>query len=179
MRAMRNALIVSVTAAAVGVAAATASADTGTGSGTEPLSVALAPRVDYTASVDGNAAVITVDDAGRLAVDNGRFEIRSADGRILAGVPLEFNVDDIAFPIDAEIAGNTARLVPVLDPARAQYKPAALPFQEHAPWKTPYEREQAAFSRLAATVTMGVGAPVATAAFIQYFSTINEPMPAR
>ncbi|WP_280184258.1 hypothetical protein [Nocardia cyriacigeorgica] len=204
----------------------------------EPLSVDVAPGVNYTAHQDGTAAVITVD-AGQLIIDDGKFQIRADDGTVLAGVPLEFNVNNVAFPIDAEIDGHTARLTPSLDPARAVEKSVALPFQEHAPWKTPYDREVAAFSRMAGTITMAgvaggvagavgagvigclvggvtlaaatspvammfgagpiagcligagalapvgavagallIGAPVTTAAVIQYFTTINEPFPA-
>ncbi|MBF6364212.1 hypothetical protein IU433_08825 [Nocardia puris] len=205
----------------------------------EPLSVDLAPNVNYTAYNDGATAVITVD-AGQLIVDDGRFQIRADDGTVLAGVPLEFNVNNVAFPIDAEIDGRTARLTPSLNPDRARTEPVALPFQDQAPWKTPYEREVAAFSRMASTITVAgvvggiagavgagvigclvggvtlaaatspiammfgagpiagcligagalapigavggslfVGAPVATAAVIQYFTTINEPFPVK
>lgn len=127
----------------------------------EVLEVGIAPGVGYKAYKDGAAAVITVD-AGQLIVDNGQFQIRSNDGRILAGVPLEVNVDDIAFPVDVVIEGDTASLTPVLDPARARYAPVALPFQDSAPWRSPYEREQAAWNRMTQTITIGaaVGAIV-------------------
>ncbi|MGW4774431.1 hypothetical protein ACWEO2_41155 [Nocardia sp. NPDC004278] len=126
-----------------------------------PVSVDVAPGVNYTAYKDGNAAVITVD-TGTLIVDNGQFQIRAKSGQLLAGVPLEFTVDDIAFPIDAKIDGNTARLTPSLDTTRAHYKPVALPFEDQAPWKTPYDRETAAWNRLSSTVIMagGIGAIV-------------------
>ncbi|OQS16411.1 hypothetical protein B0T36_05450 [Nocardia donostiensis] len=155
----RTFAVSALTAAALALGSATAIAAPDTGSA--PLSVDLAPRINYTAYKNGTAAVITVD-AGKLIVDNGQFQIRSAAGEILAGVPLEFNIDDIAFPIDAEIEGNTATLTPVLDPERARYNPVAMPFQEHAPWTTPYEREQAAWARMNSTIIMGatVGAMV-------------------
>ena len=70
----------------------------------------------------------------------------------MAGVPLELRVDDISMPIDAQVQGNTATLTP--DPARAVYKPVALPYQEFAPWKTPYEREQAAWAPMTTTITI-------------------------
>ena len=35
------------------------------------------------------------------------------------------------------------------------YKPVALPYQEFAPWKTPYDREVAAWTRMTQTITMG------------------------
>ncbi|WP_327117945.1 hypothetical protein OHB12_09000 [Nocardia sp. NBC_01730] len=116
------------------------------------LDVGLAPGVNYQAYQDGNTAVISVD-AGKLIVDNGQFQIRSNTGEILAGVPLEFNIDDIAFPIDADIEGNTARLTPAVDRERAHYNPVALPFEDTAPWKTPYDREVAAWTRLTSTIT--------------------------
>ena len=112
-----------------------------------------APRINYRAFDNGGAAVITTD-AGTLAIANGQFQIRAADGTVVGGVPLiGLRVDDISMPIDARIDGNTATLTP--DPARAVYKPVALPFQESAPWKTPYEREQAAWSRMMSTISSG------------------------
>lgn len=137
-----------VAVAAMSVTAATASA--------APLSVDVAPGVNYTAYQDGNTAVISVEQ-GKLIVQNGQFQVRAANGDVVAGVPLEFRVDDIAFPIDAttDADGTTARLTPALDTSRAVYKPAALPFQEGAPWKTPYDREQAAWTRMTSTITTG------------------------
>ncbi|MFH5209321.1 hypothetical protein [Antrihabitans spumae] len=220
--------------AATGISAGTAYAAPAPAPGQEaPLSIDIAPSVNYTAYQNGASAVITIDNAGKLIVANGNFEIRSNSGQTLAGVPLEYSIDDIAFPIDASIDGNTATLTPSTDPARAYYKPVALPFENQAPWKTPYEREVAAWTRLTQTITLGtgigaisgaviggaagcivggavaaptavltavfgplagcvagalvlapvgalggaifVGAPVAIAAAIQYFSTINAP----
>ncbi|NKY87688.1 hypothetical protein HGA07_18885 [Nocardia veterana] len=193
--------------------------------------------VHYTAYRRGDSAVISLD-SGSMSAEHGRFRIMGANGELLAGIPLEVDVDDIAFPVEARIDGRTATLTPVLDPARAHYKPAALPFEDQAPWKTPYDREAAAWSRLTTTITMGasfgamagalaagvlgcllggvtggivtgplatlfgagplagcligaaalaplgvlagsifVGAPIAAAAVIQYFTTINAPFP--
>ncbi|WP_280181461.1 hypothetical protein [Nocardia farcinica] len=149
----------SVAALALALAAGTAGAATATAA--PSLDVDLAPGVNYRAYQDGAAAVISID-SGSLIVENGKFQIRAADGQVVAGVPLEFNYDDIAFPIDAEIEGNTARLTPVLDMDRARYNPVALPFEDSAPWKTPYEREVAAWTRMTSTVSMAatVGAVV-------------------
>ncbi|GAA5055198.1 hypothetical protein [Nocardia callitridis] len=116
------------------------------------LDVDLMPGVNYRAYQDGDTAVISVD-SGKLIVDHGRFQIRSDSGDILAGVPLEFNIDDIAFPIDAEIDGNTARLTPSADMSRANYNPVALPFEDSAPWKSPYDREVAAWTRMTSTIS--------------------------
>ncbi|WP_433197689.1 hypothetical protein ACQP1G_01730 [Nocardia sp. CA-107356] len=123
----------------------------------DDMSTDIGPGVHYTAYQDGNAAVIAID-SGSIVIENGRFQLRSNSGDLLAGIPLEFNLDDIAFPIDARIDGRTATLTPVLDPARAHYKPAALPFEDQAPWKTPYDREVAAWARLTSTITMGAAA---------------------
>ncbi|MEV0110025.1 hypothetical protein AB0H42_27320 [Nocardia sp. NPDC050799] len=90
----------------------------------------------YRAYHDGTAAVISID-SGSLIVENGNFQIRAASGEILAGVPLEFTYDSIAFPIEATVEGNTARLTPVVSVDRARYNPVALPFEDSAPWKTP------------------------------------------
>ncbi|PSR69107.1 hypothetical protein C8258_06435 [Nocardia sp. MDA0666] len=204
-----------------------------------PTPSPTAQQVHYTAHNEGGTAIVSID-SGRLVVDHGQFQIQAADGSVLAGIPLEFNVDDIAFPIDAHIDGRTARLIPSLDPERAHARPVALPFQNQAPWKTPYDREAAAFSRMVGTITAAgaagsitgavgagvigcllggatlavatspiammfgagpvagcligaaalaplgavggalvVGAPATIAAVIQYFTTINEPFPAK
>ena len=74
-------------------------------------------------------------DAGSLTVANGQSQIKAAEGTIVAGAPLELRIDHISMPIDAQVQGNTATLTP--HPARAVYKPVALPYQEFAPWKTP------------------------------------------
>ncbi|MFE3254327.1 hypothetical protein ACFXPS_05920 [Nocardia sp. NPDC059091] len=220
--------------AATLIAAATPAAADPTASPDTP-SVGLAPAVHYTAYQSGPSALISTD-SGSLTIEGGRFQIRAATGEVLGSIPLEFNLDDIALPIDAHIDGNTATLTPSLDPARAHYKPAALPFEDQAPFKTPYDREVAAWGRLASTVTTAaaggamvgaigagligcllggataglatgpvamlfgagplagcligaaalapvgvlggaifVGAPIAAAAVIQYFATVNAP----
>ncbi|TSD99947.1 hypothetical protein FOS14_08930 [Skermania sp. ID1734] len=143
--------------AATAIAAATVAATAGTAqaeNASTPANPDVASVVNYTAHQDGATDVISIDH-GQLVVDHGQFQIRSAKGDVLAGIPLQFNIGDVALPIDAVISGNTARLTPSLDPARAAYHPVALPFQDSAPWKTPYDREQAAFTRMAQTITAG------------------------
>ena len=138
----------------------------------KPLNVNVAPHVNYKAYQDHNAAVITVDGAGKLIVANGKFQIRSKDGKVLAGVPLSANIGDIAVPVKASIHGNTARLTPVLDRRTARYQPinfderaanslaakrnVALSFENEAPFKNRYEREKDAWTRFTSTVTLGV-----------------------
>ncbi|TCK00969.1 hypothetical protein [Nocardia alba] len=130
--------------AAMGVAAGTVNA--------APAEEAEA--INYSAEVIDSKAVITTD-AGSLVEENGVFKIKAANGTVVAGTPLNFRLDEFELPIAAEISGNTATLTPQLDPAKAVYKPVALPYEDKAPWKTEYEREQAAWSRLTSTISMG------------------------
>jgi hypothetical protein len=130
--------------AALGIASGSAHADT---------PHAPAP-VGFTAQAIGNQSVVTTD-SGTMVVEDDVFEIKAADGTVLAGTPLKFRLDDFELPIAAEISGNTATLTPILDPARAVYRPVALPYEESAPWKTPYDREVAAFTRLKDTIATG------------------------
>ncbi|WP_431955394.1 hypothetical protein [Nocardia lijiangensis] len=118
---------------------------------------AAAPESDavgFSATATETSAVVTVD-AGSMVVDDGTFEIHAADGTVLAGAELAFRVDDFVFPIAAEIAGRSATLTPRFDLAHATYRPVALPFEDQAPWKSEYEREQAAWSRMTSTISMG------------------------
>ncbi|MEV0061084.1 hypothetical protein [Nocardia sp. NPDC050718] len=113
-----------------------------------------AAPINYSAEVVDEKAVITTD-AGSLVVEDGIFKIKAANGTTVAGSPLSFRLDEFEFPIAAEISGNKAVLAPQLDPAQAVYKPVALPFENQAPWKNEYEREQAAWSRMTSTISMG------------------------
>ncbi|MBF6174237.1 hypothetical protein [Nocardia blacklockiae] len=110
--------------------------------------------VGYTATTTGEHAVVEID-SGSLQVEHGVFEIEAADGTVLAGTPLEFRVDDFVFPIAAAIDGRKATLTPQFDLEHARYQPVALPFEEHAQWATPYDREVAAFTRLKDTIATG------------------------
>ncbi|NKY43807.1 hypothetical protein [Nocardia cerradoensis] len=129
--------------AAVGIASGSA--------GAEP---AAKDGIGFTAHATDTGTVVTTD-GGSMVVENGVFEIKAADGSVLTGMPLTVRVDDFEFPIAAEIAGRTATLTPQFDMTHAVYKPAALPFEDKAPWKTDYDREQAAWSRMTSTITMG------------------------
>ena len=110
--------------------------------------------VNYQATTTDKGAVISTD-SGSMDVDNGIFRIKAANGTTVAGTELKFRVDDFEFPIAADISGRTATLTPQFDLAHAVYKPVALPFEDSAPWKSPYEREVAAFTRLKDTVATG------------------------
>ncbi|MEV5649803.1 hypothetical protein AB0L57_16290 [Nocardia sp. NPDC052254] len=138
-----------VSAATLAAAVVTA----GTGFATADPATAADPEVHYHASNTGAAAVITTD-SGTMAVADGVFEIKSASGKVLAGIPLAYRIDDVTYPVAARIDGNTATLTPT-----------AMPFQNEAPWRTRYEREQAAFSRAAMQITTAAagGAAMGTA----------------
>lgn len=142
-------------APATTLAAALITATIGFGAATAQAAPAAPPPVGYTATTDAESATITVD-SGTLAVADGAFTIRASDGAVLAGTELSFRIDDFVFPIAAEISGRTAVLTPQLDPTKASYQPVALPYEDQAGWRSPYEREQAAWSRMASTIGLGV-----------------------
>lgn len=194
--------------------------------------------INYTATATETNTIIKTD-AGSMVVENGVFKVKAANGATLAGTELTFRVDDFEFPIAAEISDRTATLTPQFDLAHATYKPVALPFEDKAPWKSEYDREVAAWSRMTGTISLGasiatlvggiggagvgciaggiagaaltaplatifgagpiagclagaaafgfigtlagqifITAPVAILAATQYFTTINQPMPA-
>ncbi|WP_054814664.1 hypothetical protein [Nocardia arizonensis] len=110
--------------------------------------------VGFRAETTETATVITTD-AGSLTVEDGVFKIKAADGATLAGSELSFRVDDFVFPIEAKVDDRTAVLTPRFDLAHAKYQPVALPFEDKAPWKNEYDREQAAWSRMTSTISMG------------------------
>ncbi|MGY0498268.1 hypothetical protein ACWZHB_07200 [Nocardia sp. FBN12] len=111
-------------------------------------------RVGYTSRTTESSTIITTD-AGSLAVEDDIFKIKAPDGTVLAGTELSFRVDDFVFPIAADINSRTATLTPKFDRENAVYAPVALPFENQAPWKSEYEREQAAWSRMVTTMQMG------------------------
>ncbi|MEC3955926.1 hypothetical protein VMT65_23025 [Nocardia sp. CDC153] len=110
--------------------------------------------VNYTATSTGTNTVVRTD-AGSMTVENGVFKIKAADGTVLAGTELSFRVDDFVFPIAADISDHTATLTPQFDEAHAVYQPVALPYEDQAPWKTQYDREQAAWGRMRDTISVG------------------------
>ncbi|RMI34235.1 hypothetical protein [Nocardia stercoris] len=136
----------------------------GVTAGTVHAAPAEAPgqTIGYHVDLTTTGATVTTD-GGSLVDDNGVLEVRSDDGTVGGAAPLAVRVDDFTFPIAAQINGNTATLTPQYDLAHATYTPqdVDLPFQDSAPWKTPYDREVAAWTRLATTV--GVGGVVGTA----------------
>jgi hypothetical protein len=147
-------------APAVPVDAASAEATSTEPTSTEPTSTeAAAAGVGFTAHATDTSSIITTD-SGSLVVDDQVLKLKAADGTVVASAPLTFHLDEFEFPIAAEISERTATLTPQFDLAHATYKPVALPFEDKAPWKTEYDREQAAWSRL--TSTVGMGATIGT-----------------
>lgn len=122
-----------------------------------------AGTVNYTAQVKDGATVISTD-AGSMVVEDGALKIKSASGQVLAGTELSFRVDDFVFPIAAAVSGRTAELRPQFDLEHATYRPVSLPFENQAPFRNEFDREQTAFGRLVATVNLGavLGATVGT-----------------
>ncbi|WP_280409141.1 hypothetical protein [Nocardia brasiliensis] len=142
---MRNlAATATMLIAALGVAAGTAAADP---------AAADAP-INFTAETTDTHAIVSLD-AGSIVVEDGALKIKAANGNVVAGTPLKFRLDEFEFPIAADIAGRTATLTPQLDMSKAVYKPVALPFEDKAPWKSEYDREQAAWSRMTGTISLG------------------------
>lgn len=146
MKMRKFAVVAALVTAALGVTAGAANA--------APAPAAANGAVDYKATTTKTSTIIKTD-AGSMDVENGVFKIKAANGTTLAGTQLKFRVDDFEFPIAADIADHTATLTPQLDVAHAVYKPVDLPYQNTAPWKTPYDREQAAWNRMKDTVSTG------------------------
>lgn len=145
MKITKFALLASTVSVALGIAAGTSHA--------APAADPNAP-INYTASTTGDATIIGTD-SGSMVVEDGVFKIKAADGTTVAGTELSFRVDEFVFPIAAEISGRTATLTPKFDLAHATYKPVALPYESQAPWKSEYDREVAAWSRMTGTISLG------------------------
>ncbi|MDO3647846.1 hypothetical protein [Nocardia mangyaensis] len=131
-------------------------ASVGFGSNVAYAAPAAEESVGFSAHATDTQSIISVD-AGSLVVEDGALKVKAANGDVVAGTPLTFTIDDFQFPIAAEISGRTATLTPRIDREHATYKPVALPFEDKAPWKNEYDREQAAWSRLTSTVGLGAG----------------------
>ncbi|MEC3913952.1 hypothetical protein [Nocardia sp. CDC160] len=145
MKMRKFAGIAALVIAATGVTAGTAYAGPAPADG---------GAINYTGQVTDTGAIIRTD-AGSLAVEDGVLKIKAANGTTVAGTELKFRVDDFEFPIAADISDRTATLTPQLDESHAVYKPVALPYEDQAPWKTQYDREQAAWNRLRDTISLG------------------------
>ncbi|MEW1736089.1 hypothetical protein AB0346_09075 [Nocardia beijingensis] len=111
--------------------------------------------IGFNAHATSTSAVIEID-AGSLTVEDGVLRIAADDGRVLAAAELAARVDDFVFPIAAEITDRTVVLTPQLDTEHATYRPVALPFEDQAPWRSEYDRERDAWTRLTSTIATGV-----------------------
>ncbi|OCF90896.1 hypothetical protein [Nocardia brasiliensis] len=137
------------------VVAALVTTATGVAAGTSVAAPENTPGpVHFTARTTDTSSIIETD-AGSLVVEDGAFKVKAADGTTVAATPLTLRIDEFEFPIAAQISQRTATLTPQLDQAHATYKPVALPFEDKAPWKSEYDREQAAWSRLTSTISAG------------------------
>lgn len=116
--------------------------------------------INYTSQITEAGSTVVRTDAGSLVVEDGALKVKAADGTTVAGTELKLRIDDFEFPIAARISDRTATLTPQIDQSHAVYKPVALPYEDQAPWKTQYDREQAAWNRLRDTI--GLGATVGT-----------------
>ncbi|MEU0543596.1 hypothetical protein ABZ319_27365 [Nocardia sp. NPDC005978] len=132
--------------AAMGIAAGTA--------GAAPEAPADQGVINYAATTTDTSTIIRTD-AGSMVVEDGVFKIKAANGATVAGTELNFRVDDFEFPIAANISDNVATLTPELNVDKAVYKPVNLPFENVAPFKSEYDREQAAWKRMVDTISMG------------------------
>ncbi|MGW5105278.1 hypothetical protein [Nocardia sp. NPDC004123] len=144
MRLKKFAAVSALVVAALGVTAGTVNAAPAADNG----------AIDYAATTSETNTIIRTD-AGSMVVEDGAFKIKAANGAVVAGTPLTFRVDDFEFPIAAEIADHTATLTPQYDMDHAVYKPVALPYEDQAPWKSDYDREQAAWNRMKDTISLG------------------------
>ncbi|WP_067840534.1 hypothetical protein [Nocardia lijiangensis] len=146
MKITKFAIAAAFLTSTIGIAAGTASA--------APLADTAPAAINFTANATENTSIVSVD-AGALVVEDNALKIKAADGTVVAGTPLTLRIDEFEFPIAAAISGRTATLTPQLSMDEAVYQPVALPFEDKAPWKSEYEREQAAWSRMTSTISMG------------------------
>ncbi|MEV6068527.1 hypothetical protein AB0L82_18420 [Nocardia sp. NPDC052001] len=144
MKLSKFAVVSALVTAALGVTAGAVNAAPESDSG----------AINYSITNTQTNAIISTD-AGSLVVEDGVFKVKAANGATVAGTELKFRVDDFEFPIAAEIKDRTATLTPEFVADKAVYKPVALPYENQAPWKTDYDREVAAWTRLTQTITLG------------------------
>ncbi|MFD7842827.1 hypothetical protein ACFV4K_07830 [Nocardia sp. NPDC059764] len=138
---MRKTAATTVLAAALAVSAA-------------PTAHAEEAAINYAATTTDKSMTIRTD-TGSMVAEDGVFKIKDAGGKLIGGTELSFRVDDYVFPIAAEITDRTAVLTPQFDADHAKYQPVALPYENQAPWKSEYEREQAAWNRMVTTISTG------------------------
>ncbi|WP_040864396.1 hypothetical protein [Nocardia exalbida] len=146
MRMRKLAVVAALVTIATGVAAGT--------SGAAPTEESAESAINFTAYATDTQSIIETD-AGSLAVEDEVLQVKASNGTVLAAQPLRFQLEDFEFPIAAQISGRSATLTPLFDREHAVYKPVALPYEDKAPWKTEYDREVAAWTRLTSTIAAG------------------------
>lgn len=97
------------------VTAALATVALGVGTGTTnaaPAAESVQSEVHYEVSLQGDSAVLTTSD-GKLQAVGEQLVLTDTAGTPVAALPLTYRMDNMAYPIAAEINGGTAVLTPV------------------------------------------------------------------
>ncbi|WP_446226018.1 hypothetical protein ACTWPB_13685 [Nocardia sp. IBHARD005] len=81
------------------------------------------PGINWKTGIEGDAVVVQTD-AGSLTTDNNQFQVRDNQGNVVAALPLAYTLNDLEYPIDADIDGTRATLTPRTDAASA--RPSSL-----------------------------------------------------
>ncbi|UFS95762.1 hypothetical protein [Nocardia huaxiensis] len=99
------------------------------------LAVSALTASTVTASADPGDVKVTAslaDKSGKVVVDSGSAEakdghlvIKNSDGQVVRDLSLWYKIDDLKFPIKAQVDGKTITLTPGTDVAKAVYEPAA------------------------------------------------------
>lgn len=109
--AATSALAIAALAIATGTAYADAPAPAG------------AQAIHWNDKIEGNSVLVNTD-LGSLTTDGDQFQVRDSQGALVTAFPLNFVMDGLSHPVDAQIDGNTATLTPNMDPAVATPAPA-------------------------------------------------------
>ncbi|MEV6279106.1 hypothetical protein [Nocardia sp. NPDC051832] len=123
--------------------------------------------VAYTVEQVGRSVVVTTTGGAAELVD-GQFQITAQSGRVLARLPLSYQLGDRRFPIEAQVSGDQVALTPITDPARATTTTPRTTVEAVAA-QDRTERERAAFLkmegqiRFAAMIGTIIGAVVSSA----------------
>ncbi|MFI9505693.1 hypothetical protein [Nocardia sp. NPDC052566] len=150
-----TAMLTAVPVALADPATAPGAADSAvTTAGASPPGQVDGNPIGFTATTVDRAAVIDIT-GGAIRSHDGVLTIEALDHTVLAGAELSFRVDDFVFPIDAEVHDRTAKLTPRFDLDHAVYSPVALPFEDSADFKSPYQRERDAWARMTSTIATG------------------------
>ncbi|MCU1640123.1 MAG: hypothetical protein JWN03_398 [Nocardia sp.] len=147
MRFKKFAATSALAIAALGVSAGTSYADTAP-------APAAATAIHYDTKIEGSSVVLKTD-IGSLTTDDGQLQVRDPQGGVVTTVPLSFVKDGQAFPIAAQIDGNTATLTPNADPAAAQPVAPGTPLIKQVD-ATANPNFNQALSNLSSTVSVGV-----------------------